>query len=192
MLIIGPPGSGKCKLLESVIGSFDNVIWVTTLSSAEFVRRRVHHNNLWVIDTFTWKERESLTEKDIVVKNPLNLNEISLSITKVIEGLEGTYFLVVNSISGLLVYHNYQRLIHFLRSLLVKIEDDKASGAFTLIKDAHERNIEISISMFFPNIVMMERNNLHFVKTVINVDNYTLDFRSEKARELITEILRSE
>ena len=191
LLVIGPPGSGKCKLLESIVGSFDNVIWVTTLTSAEFVRKKVKHDNLWIVDTFTWKEREHLTDKDIVVRNPLNLNEISLAISKVMEKVERNYLLILNTISGLLVFHSYQRLMHFLRSLLVKIEDDDASGVFTLIKDAHERNVEISISMFFSNILVMDRGEVNFVKTTLPTEMNTANFRDEKVRRFIIDVLKA-
>ena len=147
VLLVGRPGSGKCKLLESIVDEFKHVIWVTTLTSAEFVRSKIRNENLWVVDTFTWFRRKTHTNMDVIVSNPLNLNEISLAIGKVLDELQGNYLLVLNSISGLLLYHPYTRIVQFLRSLLVRIESEGGSGAFTLVKDAHEKNIEILITM---------------------------------------------
>lgn len=189
LLLIGKPGSGKCKLLESIVDKFENVVWVTTLSSAEFVRRRIENENLWIVDTFTWVKRETQTEKDIVVKNPLNLNEISLAIGKILDSIEGEYILILNPISGLLIYHSFQRLFHFLRTIFVRMETEGGSGAFTLVKDAHEKNLEISISMLFPNIFELEENSkIRIVKSEVPFDkNYINNRELEKK---IVEILK--
>ncbi len=113
LLINGPPGTGKCKILEDVSREFDNVVWITTLSSAYFVRKRLGREDVWIIDTYTWGKKNSEDSRDIIVSNPLNLNEVSLAVNKVLDSLEGNYLLVMNSISGLLIYHTYQRILTF-------------------------------------------------------------------------------
>jgi len=189
LLISGAPGSGKCELLESVIGNFDNVVWITTLSSAEFVRKRLKREDVWVIDTFTWGKKKSESERDITVTNPLNLNEVCLAVAKVLDRIDGEYFLVMNSISGLLIYHSYQRLIHFLRTILVRIESERSVGAFTIVKDAHERNVEVSISMFFPNIIELSRGQMQIIKSSIPLEKNVYDM--EQAKEIIMKMLKS-
>jgi len=189
ILINGPPGTGKCKYLEDISREFDNVVWVTTLSSAYFVRRRLKREDVWIIDTYTWGKKDSGENRDIVVSNPLNLNEVSLAINKVLDGLEGSYLLVMNSISGLLIYHTYQRILHFLRALLVRIEKEKSSSLFTLVKDAHEKTVEVSISMYFPNIVeTREDGKVRIIKSSIPLDKN--EFNTEEAKEIIKRMLK--
>ena len=189
VLINGPPGTGKCKYLEDISLEFDNVVWITTLSSAYFVRKRLKREDVWIIDTYTWGKKESNESRDIIVSNPLNLNEVSLAINKVLDDMEGNYLLVMNSISGLLIYHTYQRILHFLRALLVRIEKEKSSSLFTLVKDAHEKTVEVSISMYFPNIVeTREDGKVRIIKSSIPLDKN--EFNSEEAKEIIKRMLK--
>jgi len=46
VLISGPPGTRKCKLLEEVVNEFENVVWITTLSSAKFVRKKLGRDDI--------------------------------------------------------------------------------------------------------------------------------------------------
>ena len=189
ILIIGPPGTGKRKYLEEIAVEFDNVVWVTTLSSAYFARKRLGRENIWIIDTYTWGKKESEEERDIIVSNPLNLNEVSLAINKVLDSIEGKYLLVMDSISGLLVYHTPQRILHFLRALLVRIEKERSSGIFTLIKDAHEKTVEVSILMYFPTIIeTREDGKVRIIKSSIPLDKS--EFNAEEAKEIIRRILK--
>ncbi len=188
LLLIGEPGSGKCRMIKSVINDFDKVVWITTTSSAEFIRSYVN-KDLWIIDVFTWIRRRSHTNKDIVVTNPVNLNEISLAIGKALEMLKGDYLLVLNSISGLLVYHSPQKILHFLRNLIVRIESENASGVFTVVKDAHGKEVENCIAMFFPSIAVIEGNGVRFLKSIVPIESNFLDF--DKAKGIIHEILKT-
>jgi len=188
LLLIGEPGSGKCRMIKSVINDFDKVVWITTTSSAEFIRSYVN-KDLWIIDVFTWIRRKSHTNKDIVVTNPVNLNEISLAIGKALEMLKGDYLLVLNSISGLLVYHSPQKILHFLRNLIVRIESENASGVFTVVKDAHGKEVENCIAMFFPSIAVIEGNGVRFLKSIVPIESNFLDF--DKAKGIIHEILKT-
>lgn len=193
LLINGPPGTGKCKLIESVAKEFDNVVWITTLSSAEFVRKRLKKDDLWVVDTFTWGKKNREHERDVVVLNPLNLNEVSLAVNKVLDKIDGKYLLVMNSISGLLVYHSCQKLLHFLRTVLVRMENEESQGIFSLVKYAHEKSVEISVSMFFPNIVESEGGegekggNVRVIKSSIPLEKNEFNF--EEAKDIIRKML---
>ncbi len=189
ILINGPPGTGKCKYLEDISQEFDNVVWITTLSSAYFVRKKLKRDDVWIIDTYTWGKKDSGGNRDIIVSNPLNLNEVSLAIGKVLDSMEGNYLLVMNSISGLLVYHTYQRILHFLRTLLVRVEREKSNSLFTLVKDAHEKTVEVSISMYFPNILeTREDGKVSVIKSSIPLDKS--EFNAEEAKEIIRKMLK--
>ncbi len=185
VLLSGLPGSGKCRIIESVLDEFDDVIWVTTMSSARFVRKRLNRDDVWIVDTFTWgKSGES--ERDLIVSNPLNLNEISLTISRIMEKIKGRYLLVMNSISGLLIYHSHQRLIHFIRTIMARIESENGAGIFTLVKGAQDKSVEISIMMFFPNILEVE-GDVRVIKSGVPLEKNVFGF--EEAKDLIVNML---
>jgi KaiC/GvpD/RAD55 family RecA-like ATPase len=188
VLINGAPGTGKCKLLEAVAEEFDNVIWITTLSSAEFVRKKLGREDIWIIDTFTWGKKPTDESRDVIVSNPLNLNEVSLAINNVLDSLNNRYLLVMNSISGLLIYHTYQRILHFLRAILVRVEKEKSHSVFSLVKDAHEKSVEVSISMFFPNIVETdEYGGIKVIKSSLPLEKN--EFNAAQAKDIIKKMI---
>jgi len=180
VLISGRPGAGKCKVVEEVSKDFNNVVWVTTLSSAQFVRKKFEREDVWIVDTFTWGKKEEEEGRDLIVSNPLNLNEVSLAINKVLDEIGGKYLLVLNSISGLLIYHTHQRILQFLRALLVRVERENSLSLFTLVKDAHEKSVEVSISMFFPNIVELEDKKLKIIKSSVPLEKNEYDIAEAK------------
>jgi|Deesub1362A_J573_1020465.scaffolds.fasta_scaffold00075_62 KaiC/GvpD/RAD55 family RecA-like ATPase len=160
ILVIGDPGSGKTRLIFKYISDYDKIVWVTTIKSAERVRKELGQFNfreLWVVDTHTWQRRATHTKYDVVVSNPLNLNEVSLSVGKVLDNVKRDYFLAFDSISGLLLYHHAPKVIQFLRNLVVRLESEGGRGIFTLVKNAHDVHTETSVSLIFNNILQLER-----------------------------------
>lgn len=157
MLLKGEPGAGKTRLILHLIKNCNRIVWVSTLKSAEKVRSEFPKNtNLYVVDAHTWERRSVHTEKDIIVQNPINLNEVSLAINKTLNAVGKGYCFILDSISGLLLYHKPQNIIHFLRGVMVRLDDDNSSGIFTLTKNAHERSVELSITMLFDNVLEVE------------------------------------
>ncbi len=159
LLIIGSPGTGKTRLILKYLKSFNRVLWISTTESAPNVRRKIRNFNgeLWVVDTHTWDQKINVTSRDVIVNNPLNLNEVSIAIGKALDSLKKNYFIAFDSISGLLLYHSPQKVIHFLRNIVVRMISDNGSGIFTLVKNAHDIHTETSISLVFNNILELDR-----------------------------------
>jgi KaiC/GvpD/RAD55 family RecA-like ATPase len=144
-------------LLLKLIKEFSNVIWVTTTRSAKAVRKIIKREDIWIIDTYTGVQTKS-HPRDIIISDFLNLNKISVDIDHILNNMSGRCLLVFDSISGLLIYHPVQKVIQFLRGLLVRIEG-LHSGVFTLIKNAHDRQTELTIYMMFPSIIEFIRRD---------------------------------
>ena len=159
LLLIGSPGTGKTRLILKYLRSFDKVLWISTTESAPNVREKIQgfKGEMWVVDTHTWDQKINITSRDIIVNNPLNLNEVSIAIGKALDSLKRNYFISFDSISGLLLYHTPQKVIHFLRNIVVRMTSDSGSGIFTLVKNAHDIHTETSISLVFNNIIELER-----------------------------------
>jgi len=155
--LVGEPGTGKTMLLLRLIKECNNVVWVTTTRSAKAVRKIVKRENIWIVDTYTWARTKS-HPRDIIIEDPLNINKISLGIERVLDITKSKCLLIFDSISGLLIYHPLKKVIWFLRDLLVKIEGLHPS-VFTLVKNAHDRQTELTIYMMFPSIIEFIRRD---------------------------------
>lgn len=187
VLLLGEPGVGKCRLLEKIVNDFENVVWITTTYSFEKVRERLG-GRPWIVDVFSWGMKETKNEKDIVVVNPTNLNEISLAVSKVLDRVKKNYILVLNSISGLSVYQPLAKVMNLLRVLLVKVENDKAKAIFTLVSGAQEKQFEIGMMMLFPNIVEVFDREIRVLKS-FNSEVEKGEYKVERAKEILTKLL---
>ena len=87
----------------------------------------------------------------------MNLNEVSIAIGTALDNLKSNYFVAFDSISGLLLYNSPQKVISFLRNIIVRITSENGVGIFTLVKDAHDKYTETAISLIFPNIIELRR-----------------------------------
>lgn len=159
ILLIGSPGTGKTRLILKYLRYYNKALWVSTTESAPDVRKKLNdfEGELWVVDTHTWDQKVEIEKRDIIVSNPMNLNEVSIGIGKALDSLKKDYFIAFDSISGLLLYHTPQKVIHFLRNIVVRMNTDNGAGVFTLVKNAHDIHTETSISLIFQNIIELER-----------------------------------
>jgi len=171
LLLIGEPGTGKTLLIKNIVelNFFKKVVWVTTIRPPQVVRNLITNTfdgELWVIDVYTRTRRKNLDRKDIIVKNPLNLNEISLAIGNALDNVVDDYMFVLDSISGLLLYHPTQQVTHILRNIIARIEEDEAAAIFTLVKNAHDIHTETSICLLFLNIIELSKVTITYKKDV--------------------------
>lgn len=179
MLLIGSPGTGKTRLILKYLKYYKRALWVATTESAPDVRKKLDDfdGELWVVDTHTWDQKVDVEERDIIVSNPMNLNEVSIAIGKALDSLKRDYFIAFDSISGLLLYHTPPKVIHFLRNIVVRMNTDNGSGIFTLVKNAHDVHTETSISLVFQNIIELDR--------VFNGDNVKRYIRIIRASQYV-------
>ena len=171
LLLIGEPGTGKTLLIKNLLtlDFFKKVVWVTTVRTSKVVRNLItdtFNGELWVVDIYTRAGRKNLDDRDVIVRNPLNLNEVSLVIGNALDNVEDDYIFILDSISGLLLYHSTQQVIHILRNILLRIEEDDAAAIFTLVKNAHDIHTETSISLLFLNVIELDREFLKNEKSV--------------------------
>ena len=171
LLLIGEPGTGKTLLIKNLLtlDFFKKVVWVTTVRTSKVVRNLItdtFNGELWIVDIYTRTGRKNLDDRDVIVRNPLNLNEVSLAIGNALDNVEDDYIFILDSISGLLLYHSTQQVIHILRNILLRIEEDNAAAIFTLVKNAHDIHTETSISLLFLNVIELDREFLKNEKSV--------------------------
>jgi len=183
MLISGKPGAGKILLLLKLMKEFDDIVWVTTTRSAKSLRRFLKNDNVWIIDAYSGT-KVKFHPRDLVISNPFNLNEVKLEISRIIDQIKGETLIIVDSITSLLLYHNLQRTIHFIRSVLVKVEEGKVSSVFTLVKNAHDLHTEISLYTMFSTVIelLREDNNetRRFVRVVRALEDIEPNFGEVK------------
>jgi len=168
MLISGEPGTGKTLLLIKLMKEFDNVVWVTTTRSAKSLRRFLKNDDVWIIDAYSGT-KVKFHPRDLVISNPFNLNEVKLEISRILDQIKGKTLVIVDSITGLLLYHNLQRIVHFIKSVLVKVEEGKVSSVFTLVKNAHDLHTEINIYTMFSTVIELLREDDNETKRFVRV-----------------------
>ncbi len=168
ILISGKPGAGKTLLLMKLIREFDNIVWVTTTMSTKILRKILRNNDVWIIDAYTGTNVK-FHPKDVIIGNPLNLNEINLGISQVLDQIKGETLVIVDSITGLLLYHDLRMVVHFIRSALVRMEEKGASSVFTLVKNAHDFQTETRLYTMFPTIIELIREDNKETKRFIRV-----------------------
>jgi DNA topoisomerase VI subunit B len=91
---------------------------------------------------------------------------------------------IVDSITGLLLYQNLQRVVQFIRSALVKVEEKDASCVFTLVKRAHDLQTEMSLYAMFPTVIELlkedNKETRRFVRVVKAIEYVEPSFREFK------------
>ncbi len=187
VLFIGEPGTGKSLMALKFANEYKNIVWISTTRSSRMVRRFIGRNDVWIVDTHTWSPIRA-SARDVIIGNPLNLNEVSLGIGRVLDRIEDKYIVVLDSISGLLIYHSVQRVLHFLRNLLVRIEGDGCGGMFILVKNAHDLNTELSVAFMFSNIIELSiriinekiRRFIRVIKSAEFIEPDFFEFKIEK------------
>jgi KaiC/GvpD/RAD55 family RecA-like ATPase len=189
LLLLGQPGVGKCRLIESIVNNYENVVWITTTYTAEKIRKKLG-DKIWVIDAFSWGPKIEIREKDYILTNPVNLNEISLAFSKVLDKIEGDYIVVLDSISGLATYNPLQKVANLLRVLITKIEIDKAKAIFTLVSGAQDKQYEIGTMIFFPNIVELFERSVRVLKSSKR-EIEKGEYEVERAKEILIKLLEN-
>jgi len=168
ILISEEPGTGKTLLLIKLMKEFDNIIWVTTTRSSKRLRRFLKNDKVWIIDAYSGT-KVNFHPRDLVIGNPFNLNEVKLEISRIINQIKGETLVIVDSITGLLLYHNLYEVIHFIRSVLIKAEERKISSVFTLVKNAHDIHTVINLYAMFSTVIELLRKDNNETRRFVRV-----------------------
>ncbi|ADB58240.1 hypothetical protein Arcpr_1188 [Archaeoglobus profundus DSM 5631] len=183
MLISGEPGAGKTLLLLKLMKEFDNVIWVTTTRTAKTLRKILKNDDIWIIDAYAGTN-VSTHPRNLVVSNPFNLNEINMKISQVLDQIKGETLVILDSITGLLLYHDLRKVVHFVKNALVKVKEKGASSVFTLVKHAHDSQTKTSLYAMFSTVVeLLKKDNKEtrrFVRIVKSVEYVEPNFGEVK------------
>lgn len=98
------------------------------------------HKKLLFIDCVTEKPKK--VDNCVFIQTPQSLTKIGIALNPVYENSEHA-FIFLDSLDGLLVYHNSDMLIKFARSMIEKIrEKNKAGVMIGLHKDTEQRIID--------------------------------------------------
>ncbi len=183
VLISGEPGAGKTLLLLKLMKEFENVIWITTIRTAKTLRKILKNDNVWIIDAYTGTN-VSTHPRNLVVSNPFNLNEMNMKIFQILDRIKGKTLVILDSITGLLLYHDFQKVVHFVKNVVVRMKEKDASSVFTLVKHAHDSQTETSLYTMFSTVVeLLKKDNKEtkrFVRIVKAVEYVEPNFGEVK------------
>ena len=117
--------------------------------SNEMQRRNINMDNILFIDCISAMagEHDNGNEKCMFVKSPSALEEISINITSLIDKIEcDEKFLIMDSVSTLLIYNSMDSVKEFLLFLIKKLRLERVSGIIiTVEKETSEEIKQILI-----------------------------------------------
>ncbi len=122
--------------------------------SAEFKKKKIDESKIYYIDAVT-KGGGEKKGKCIFVDSPENLTEISLAISQLM-GVIGSknVFIVLDSISSLLVHNDKEAITKFIHFLSNRIREWDASGVL-IISKGWEGNVGDRIMQFCDNVIQI-------------------------------------
>ena len=151
ILIISKIGIEGYSILARLASNYDKVIWI---SSNPYIPFRILKS--YKIDKFELFGFYSRFGKAI---NPLNLNEISLAISK---SEEENSCIIISCISELIMYHGVGKIYH----LILNIMSDAKKVLGLMIDSAQDRRDEILISTLFDAVFKLEKRIINGTKSV--------------------------
>ena len=97
------------------------------------------------------KEIES--ERAHYLESPQQLVELSMMIHKLVQQIEGKKFLIVDSLSTLLIYNKAEAIEKFVHSISNKIRSEHVFGVLLMIKTDENRDVIKILSQFSDSVV---------------------------------------
>ena len=154
VLLTGPPGVGKFEYclnqVKKWVGAGERIVYLSTERSPVEVKARAgkmgisleeHENkNLVFIDCYSWSIGESY-EKGYSIGNAANVNEINITLDKVMEIFESPVRIVFDSLSPLFLYNDIQTMTKFFHFLTSSVKTKYGFVIYNLQEGVHDPTI---------------------------------------------------
>jgi len=87
------------------------------------------------------------------LESPQQLVELSVLLNKLFQKIEGNKFLVVDSLSTLLIYNKPEAITKFVHSIANKIRTEKVLGVLLIIKTEDNMDVIKILSQFSDSVI---------------------------------------
>jgi KaiC/GvpD/RAD55 family RecA-like ATPase len=144
-LLIGPPFSGKHKVLGKILGSrlTEPTVFISTDEPPDEIVEKfgLHgaNGNISFIDCYSRQVAENISDTRSIIRvpGPAALTEISKSVSDFCNKLKKPLY-IFDSLSTVLIYSDMTMLSRFLQLLISKVKNNNASIIFTVEQGMHE------------------------------------------------------
>lgn len=153
-LLSGPPGVGKFEyclnLIKGWLEGGEKIVYLTSERSPDEIKSlaetyglsldEYENKNLVFIDCYSWSTGGKY-EKGFSIENAANLNEINITLEKVMQELEGPVRIVFDSLSPLFLYNDVQIMTKFFHFLTSSAKTKYGFIIYTLQEGVHDPKI---------------------------------------------------
>ncbi len=170
LLLYGPVGSGKTSFCTNLSKQFiENklpIIWICLDESPNNIREKMQYFNidyksaedknlLKYIDVYSEQVTGKAIHDPAVIScsSILNLNEINMSLRRILDEFKGQGLVIFDSLSTLLLYINSSVCEEFLKVHVNRITSNKYTGIFILQENVHESKIEETFKMMMDGVL---------------------------------------
>lgn len=155
VLLSGPPGVGKFEyclgLIKNWLNGGEKIVYLTSERSPGDVKAQAekigisleeHENrkDLVFIDCYSWSIGKSY-DKGFSIGNAANVNEINITLEKVMEDLEKPVRIVFDSLSPLFLYNDVSTMTKFFHFLTSNSKTKYGFIIYTLQDGVHDPKI---------------------------------------------------
>lgn len=118
-----------------------------------FKKNQIKPNNFFFVDCIT-KTVKSIKDTDnhIFVSSPNALTELSIAINKAVKN-QKPKFIILDSLSTLLIYHKGNIVSKFIQGLINKFEATDSNLIFTITTKDKESILFKNLQMFVDNVI---------------------------------------
>jgi len=155
VLLSGPPGVGKFEYCLSLVKSWldagERVVYITSERSPVEIKSFASRlglsleghedgGSLVFVDCYSWNMGKSY-EKGFTIKNAANVNEINITLEKVMEKIGNPARIVFDSLSPLFLYNDVQTMTKFFHFLTSNAKTKYGFIIYTLQEGVHDPKI---------------------------------------------------
>jgi len=121
---------------------------------------KIDTKKLFFIDciTKTVGGKPEITENCLFIASPQNLTELGVALTQAMEAMKGkpNKFLLLDSLSTLLVYNSAGTVAKFSHFLTTRIRLSKLKGVFIIVEKEMEEKLLLTLSEFCDKVIKLQ------------------------------------
>lgn len=155
VLLSGPPGVGKFEYclnqVKKWLGDGERVVYLTTERGPDEVKAQAgklgldlegyeNNSSLVFVDCYSWSIGGSY-DKGYSIGNAANVNEINITLEKVMEKLASPVRIVFDSLSPLFLYNDIQTMTKFFHFLTSSVKTKYGFVIYNLQEGVHDPTI---------------------------------------------------
>lgn len=114
-------------------------------------RNNIKTDKLFFIDCVTkLSENQPVRDKNVLfMMNPMNLSDIAIAISQLLSNIKNkNKFLVLDSLSTLLIYHDSNTITQFMHFIASKLRNENVKGVIILLERDMKEQIGAVVSQF--------------------------------------------